>query len=82
MAVITSLTLAGGSRTAYTCIVTRPKGLTDREWEVVQLVARGERTQGAAAALHISPRTVETHLASIYRKLGIGSRRELMTRLD
>jgi DNA-binding NarL/FixJ family response regulator len=60
--------------------VTRPKTLTEREWEVVQLLIRGERTRGAAEALRISPRTVETHLASVYRKLGIGSRSELTDR--
>jgi len=58
--------------------VTRPIGLTEREWEVAQHVGRGERTKAVADALHLSPRTVETHLASIYRKLAIRSRKELM----
>jgi DNA-binding NarL/FixJ family response regulator len=51
--------------------------LTNREWEVAELIVRGEQTKSVAAALHVSPRTVETHLASVYRKLGIGSRADL-----
>jgi DNA-binding NarL/FixJ family response regulator len=51
--------------------------LTNREWEVAELIVRGEQTKSVAAALHVSPRTVETHLASVYRKLGIGSRTDL-----
>lgn len=59
----------------------RPTGVTEREWDIAQLVARGERTRGIAATLHLSPRTVETHLASIYRKLDVSSRSELLLRL-
>ena len=80
MAVITPLTLSGRNR-AYPCIVIRPNGLTDREWEVVQLLVQGAPTSVAAEALHISPRTIETHVASVYRKLGISSRRELTSRV-
>lgn len=48
--------------------------LTDREFEVLEAVARGERSKEVAARLGISERTVKAHLASIYNKLGVDSR--------
>ncbi|HSG41807.1 MAG TPA: response regulator transcription factor [Anaerolineales bacterium] len=48
--------------------------LTDREYEVLESVARGERSKEVAANLGISERTVKAHLASIYNKLGVDSR--------
>lgn len=55
-------------------------GLTRREAEVFAGVARGETNEGIAAALYVSPFTVKTHLQHIYRKLGVGSRTEALTR--
>lgn len=43
--------------------------LTDREFEVLEAVARGERSKEVAAHLGISERTVKAHLASIYNRL-------------
>ena len=51
--------------------------LTDAEQRVAEQIAKGATSREAAAALFISPRTVETHIASIYRKLGVQSRLEL-----
>ncbi len=53
-----------------------PSGLklTAREQEVLQVVARGERSKEIAARLHITERTVKAHLDSIYNKLGVDSR--------
>ena len=51
-----------------------PVNLTDRELEVLQAVARGERSKEIALQLGISERTVKAHLASIYNKLGVDSR--------
>ena len=51
-----------------------PIDLTDRELEVLALVARGERSKEIAIQLGISERTVKAHLASIYEKLGVDSR--------
>ena len=48
--------------------------LTDREFEVLALVAHGERSKEIAIQLGISERTVKAHLASIYEKLGVDSR--------
>ena len=47
--------------------------LTEREREVVQLVAKGLSTREIAARLEISTRTVETHRANLMRKLNLKS---------
>jgi len=51
-----------------------PAGLTTREVEVLRLVAQGLTDMRVAEQLIISPRTVNTHLTSIYNKLGVDSR--------
>jgi len=48
--------------------------LTDRELEVLQAAARGERNKEIAYTLGISERTVKAHLASIYQKYNVDSR--------
>src|SRR5262249_4725350 len=51
-----------------------PAGLTPREVEVLRLIAYGMTNAQVAAQLVISPRTVHTHLGSIYHKLKTSSR--------
>jgi DNA-binding CsgD family transcriptional regulator len=51
--------------------------LTDAERRVAQASARGLTNREVAAALFLSPKTVEAHLSRIYRKLGIDSRAAL-----
>src|SRR5258708_19637351 len=51
-----------------------PAGLTSREVEVLRLVARGLNDIQVAEQLVISARTVNTHLTSIFNKLGVDSR--------
>jgi ATP/maltotriose-dependent transcriptional regulator MalT len=53
--------------------------LSAREREVAELVAAGQRNRDVAAALFVSEKTVETHLARIYDKLGVHSRAALAT---
>jgi NarL family two-component system response regulator YdfI len=48
--------------------------LTERELEVLQSAARGERNKEIAFKLGITERTVKAHLASIYQKYGVDSR--------
>jgi NarL family two-component system response regulator YdfI len=48
--------------------------LTERELEVLQAVAQGERSKEIAIRLGISERTVKAHLASIYNRLGVDNR--------
>jgi DNA-binding CsgD family transcriptional regulator len=52
----------------------RRVGLTAREAEILRLVADGLSDAQVAKKLVISPRTVSTHLTSIYSKLGVKSR--------
>jgi DNA-binding NarL/FixJ family response regulator len=51
--------------------------LTAREREVLQLIARGYRYKEIAARLHLSPRTIESHVSAVLRKLQLSSRHEL-----
>ena len=52
-------------------------GLTAREHEVAMLARGGSSTKQIAGRLHLSERTVESHLAHVYRKLQIEGRHEL-----
>ncbi len=54
--------------------------ITDREREVLQLVASGLTNRGIGVKLSISDRTVQGHLASIYAKLQVNSRTEAVTK--
>jgi DNA-binding CsgD family transcriptional regulator len=51
--------------------------LTPQELRIALLLAEGRTTREAASALFLSPKTIEYHLRSVYRKLGITSRDEL-----
>lgn len=55
--------------------------LTPAEHRVAEVVAGGATNREAAALLFVSVRTVELHLTSVYRKLGIRSRTELAARM-
>jgi DNA-binding NarL/FixJ family response regulator len=56
--------------------------LTAHELQVAMIVAKGATNKEAAAALFISPKTVEHHLGQIYRKLDLRSRTELTALLS
>ncbi|UKA62930.1 LuxR C-terminal-related transcriptional regulator [Arthrobacter sp. FW306-04-A] len=51
-------------------------GLAEREMEVLQLLASGQRNRAISSKLHISENTVKFHVRNIFRKLGVGSRTE------
>ncbi|MCC5950941.1 MAG: AAA family ATPase [Acidimicrobiia bacterium] len=53
------------------------EALTDTEWSVARLAAEGLTNRDVAERLHMSPRTVESHLTHIFRKVGVTSRVEL-----
>jgi len=52
--------------------------LTEREREVVGLIALGHTNAEVASKLHISEKTVETHRAHIFEKLGLETRADLV----
>jgi DNA-binding CsgD family transcriptional regulator len=58
------------------------QSLTAQELQVALIVARGTTNREAAAALFLSPKTVEFHLGNTYRKLGLRSRAELVRRVE
>lgn len=51
-----------------------PETLTNREWEVLQLLAEGKKNKEIAKQLSITENTVEHHLKNIYIKLGVDNR--------
>jgi len=55
-------------------------GLTERELEVLRLVAAGRSNREIAAELFISPKTASVHVSNILGKLGVGSRGEAAAR--
>jgi HD-GYP domain-containing protein (c-di-GMP phosphodiesterase class II) len=54
--------------------IVRPAGLTEREVEVVGLLARGFQTKQVARALGISIKTADRHIQNAYRKAGVSTR--------
>jgi DNA-binding NarL/FixJ family response regulator len=52
--------------------------LTDREQQVVTMVAQGHTNKETSASLGITVKTVESHKTKIMQKLGINSRAELV----
>jgi DNA-binding CsgD family transcriptional regulator len=69
--------LAATGETARRRNPTTTADLTPQELQVALQIVEGGTTREAAAALFLSPKTIEYHLRNIYRKLAIGSRREL-----
>ncbi len=61
--------------------LTEEYGITDREREILELVAIGKSNKEIAAELYISEGTVKNHLYRIMRKLNVGNRTEIAVRL-
>jgi DNA-binding NarL/FixJ family response regulator len=60
----------------------RSAELTDREWEVLDLMRHGASTEEIASRLFISPVTVRTHVSAILRKLHVDSREAAVELLE
>lgn len=56
----------------------RALGVTSREVDVLRLVAAGRSNKDVAAELFLSPKTVERHLSSLFNRLGVANRRDLV----
>jgi DNA-binding CsgD family transcriptional regulator len=65
---------AGGVRNRERTRSARPAGLSEREVEVLRLVARGLTNREIAKRIVVSPRTAEHHVQHIYDKIGTSSR--------
>ena len=68
------LDLFSGRRSAGNSVA----ALTDREFEVFQLIGRGRSTKEIAGQLHLSPKTVEVHRVNIKTKLQLATSSELI----
>ncbi len=74
--------LAATGETARRRDVTTLNDLTPQELQIALSLAGGRTTRETAAALFLSPKTIEYHLRSVYRKLSVGSRSELAAAME
>jgi HD-GYP domain-containing protein (c-di-GMP phosphodiesterase class II) len=68
---VTAIVEAAGQRAPR---LERPAGLTERESEVIALLAQGLQTKQVARALEISVKTADRHIQNAYIKMGVSSR--------
>ena len=75
------ITIDTASAADVSALTLAARGLSPREQDVAGLVLQGASTQAIAATLHLSPHTVQDHLKSIFARLGVNSRREMVRQL-
>ncbi|MET8678030.1 helix-turn-helix transcriptional regulator [Streptomyces sp. NPDC004647] len=73
--------MAAGARPRR-AVLSGPAALTASELRVARMAAAGSTNREIAQALFVTRRTVEVHLTSTYRKLGITSRQALRETID
>jgi DNA-binding NarL/FixJ family response regulator len=71
------LAARGAAHPAEAASTTLPSGLTEREGQVIRLVARGHSNREIAQALVISEKTAKAHVSNILGKLGLEDRTQL-----
>jgi len=74
----TALVIEPAKASEIAPIITHAYGLTRREQEITQLIARGFNTAGIAGRLHLSGHTVRDYVKAIFDKVGVSSRGELV----
>ena len=75
-----AITFRSATASETSDLLWRVYALTGREREVVELVVAGLETRAIAERLFISAHTVQDHLKSVFEKVGVHSRRELLAR--
>jgi DNA-binding CsgD family transcriptional regulator len=73
-----AVTFRGATAAETFAVLCRAYALTRREREVVAALVRGSDTRGLSERLSISRHTVQDHLKSVFDKIGVRSRRELL----
>jgi DNA-binding NarL/FixJ family response regulator len=68
----TSRSLTAQEREKVEHAVSEMDALTQREWDIVKLIAASRTNAGIANELYIAPSSVQTHLSHIYAKVGLG----------
>jgi DNA-binding NarL/FixJ family response regulator len=68
------LSAVGHTRPAGSPRAVGPHGLTEREIEVLRLIARGSTNREVAATLHVSVKTIGRHVENVYAKIGVSTR--------
>lgn len=76
-----ALVIEPAAPTDLAVLVAEAYGLTPRELQITQLVARGMTTAEIATALFISPHTVRDHVKAVFTKTSVSSRGELVARV-
>jgi DNA-binding CsgD family transcriptional regulator len=76
-----AVTLRSATAGETFALLCRAYALSPREREVVAALVAGLDTRAITERLFISPHTVQDHLKSVFRKVGVSSRRELLARL-
>jgi DNA-binding NarL/FixJ family response regulator len=76
-----AVTIEAASPAERRTLFVRSHGLSPRERELVELLARGADTRMIAREMFVSEHTVQDHLKSIFAKTGAGNRRVLLARL-
>jgi HD-GYP domain-containing protein (c-di-GMP phosphodiesterase class II) len=71
---VAAVLAAAGQRSRQPAYHELPAGLTQREVEVLRLIARGSSNKQAAAELGLSPKTVGHHVQHVYSKIGVSTR--------
>ncbi|MFD6826764.1 LuxR C-terminal-related transcriptional regulator [Streptomyces sp. NPDC060085] len=71
----TELAAAGGA--AKNAALVGPEALTPSERRVAEMASQGITNRQIAQILHVTSKTIEVHLSSVYRKLGIGARTQI-----
>lgn len=74
--------LAGAQSPPHGGVSDTPAGLSDRETEIVRYLPTHLSNAEIAAALYVSVNTLKTHLRTIYRKLGVTTRRDAIARAE
>lgn len=63
-------------------MVAEQYSLTNRETEILQYLGRGHGSAYIAEVLVVAESTVRSHVKSIYRKVGVSSREQLLEKID